>query len=139
MGAWRGANARHEYGLEFMRLTGQRRCAYCDTDLTSTYQLWLTLVLDHVIPVKMCKSLGVPSDWCWDYSNAALACAACNGFCNRYAPTFAIVPPGTLEDFWDLRDKVFEERKQMIAARHKEEHDFFEQRPWNVPPQPRDP
>jgi hypothetical protein len=115
-----------------MQLTGQRHCAYCDTELTATYQVWLTLVLDHVIPVKLCKSLHIPADWCWNYSNAALACAACNGFCNRYSPTFDIVPPDTMAAFCDLRDKIFEERKQLIAARHKEEREFFDRRLWET-------
>lgn len=132
LGMPRGANARHEYGLKLMQLTGQRCCAYCDADLTATYQMWLTLVLDHVIPVKLCKSTHIPGKWCWDYSNAVLACAACNGFCNRYSPTFNIVPPDTLEAFYELRDKIFVERKKLIAARHEEERQFFNGKSWEL-------
>jgi hypothetical protein len=61
LSAWNGSNARHDYGLKFMRETGQRRCAYCDTDLTTTYRTWLTLVLDHVLPVTLCRSLNTQS------------------------------------------------------------------------------
>jgi hypothetical protein len=119
MKAGKGASARHEYGSELMQRTGQRRCAYCETDLTATYQTWLTMVVDHVIPIKLCKSSHIRESWCWDYSNAVLACAACNGFCNRYSPSFHIVPPETLEAFYDLRDKIFNERKKLIAASAK--------------------
>lgn len=131
LGAPKGANARHEYGPKLMRLTGQKRCAYCNSDLTATYQMWLTLVVDHVVPIKLCKSAHIPEEWCWDYSNAVLACAACNGFCNRYSPTF--VPPDTLQDFYDLRDRIFDERKKLIAARHEEERRFFNGRSWEAP------
>jgi hypothetical protein len=119
----KGANARHEYGLKLKELTGQRRCAYCNTDLFAIYEVWLTLVVDHVVPQALCKSTGICDDWYWDYSNMVLACAACNGFCNRYNPTIA--PPATLVDFYDLRDKIFEEGKGLIMARHEKERRFF--------------
>jgi hypothetical protein len=132
LGTIRGSNARHEYGLKFMRVTGQRCCAYCGTELTSNYQIWLTLVLDHVTPLKLCKQLRVPSEWVWDFSNTVLACAACNGFCNRYSPAFTITSPGTRGAFCELRDKIFDDRKRLIAARHEEERQFFNGRPWEV-------
>ena len=132
LGIMRGSNARREYGPELMRRTGQRRCAYCDTDLTATYPLWLTLVVDHVVPISICQAINIPSDWCWDHSNTVLACGACNGFCNRYRPTFGIVPPPTLEAFYDLRDRIFGERKALISARHEEERKFFDKRSWEL-------
>jgi hypothetical protein len=88
------------------------------------------MVIDHVIPIALCKSTRIPGNWRWDYSNTVLACAACNGFCNRYSPKFTIAPPETLEDFYNLRDKIFDERKKLIAERHKEEREFFNGRPW---------
>jgi hypothetical protein len=129
-GVPKSANARHEYVLKLMRLTGQRRCAYCGADLTASYQAWLTLVLDHVIPVNVCKSTNIPNQWCWDYSNTVLACSACNGFCNRYIPTFNIARPDTLDAFYELRDRIFGERKTLIAARHEDERLFFDGKPW---------
>lgn len=130
LGVTKGSNARHEYGCELMRLSGGSRCAYCETDLTSTYQMWLTMVVDHVVPIKLCKLARIPDNWCWDYSNAVLACAACNGFCNRYSPSFSVVPPETPEAFYNLRDEIFNERKRLIAARHEEELKFFNGRSW---------
>jgi hypothetical protein len=130
-GPSKGASARHEYGLELMRQTGQRCCAYCGTDLTATYQIWLTLVVDHVVPVSVCKAAGILGEWYWDLSNTVLACGACNGFCNRYRPSFTVTPPETLAGFHDLRDMIFGERKRLIEKRHGEERHFFNRRPWD--------
>jgi hypothetical protein len=80
--------------------------------------------------LSICRSLRIPAEWCWDYSNAVLSCASCNGFCNRYRPTFDLISPDTLEDFYGVRDKVFAERKQLIAARHEQEREFFDARLW---------
>ncbi len=91
------------------------------------------MVVDHVIPIGLCESTHIHEKWYGDYSNTVLACAACNGFCNRYNPSFGIVPPDTLEAFYNLRDKIFDERKRFIAARHEEEREFFNGRPWEPP------
>jgi len=130
LGPPKGSNCRREYGPQFMRLTGKTHCAYCDTDFTAAYEIWLTMVLDHVIPASVCLSMHIPSEWCEDFSNTVLACAACNGFCNRYSLPIGIVPPITREAFYDLRDRIFCERKKLIAERHKEEREFFKGRPW---------
>jgi hypothetical protein len=55
----------------------------------------------------VCLSLGISSKWSEDFSNTVLACAACNGFCNRYSPAGHInVDPLTDQDFYDLRDRI---------------------------------
>ena len=89
------------------------------------------MVLDHAIPTSICVSLSVPSKWRWDFSNAVLACATCNGFRNRYEAPDNIVRPVTLEAFYDLRDKIFVERKKRILERHERELRFFNERPWD--------
>lgn len=119
LGPWKGSNAKHDYGLKLMRLTGQTRCAYCDADFAVAYETWLTLVVDHVVPLSVCRRIGIPGKLYWDLSNAALACAACNGFCNRYSPAFAIEAVDTPDAFYDLRDKIFIERRKLIAERHE--------------------
>jgi hypothetical protein len=96
------------------------------------------MVVDHVIPISVFKPAHIREDWCWDYSNLVLACAACNGFCNRYSPSFSIVPPVTLDAFYNLRDRIFDERKRRIARRHEEERQFFNGRPWERPVGERD-
>jgi HNH endonuclease len=124
LGVRRYVNTRREDGRKLMELTGLRRCAYCTADF-STYEVWSMLELDHAVPVKTCKSAHIPETWCDDYSNLVLAYKTCNGFGNRYTPTFQVVTPDTLESFYDLRDKVFIERKMLIAAKHEEERLFF--------------
>jgi hypothetical protein len=70
--------------------------------------------------------------WAEDCSNKVLACAACNSFKNRYQPEKSIGAPETLAEFYALRDKVFAERKTLIAKARKEERSFFESRPWRA-------
>lgn len=130
LGLEKGSNCRHEYGAAFMQLTGERVCAYCDTDLTKTYEACLSIVLDHVVPASVCVSSLIPTEWCEDFSNRVLACATCNGFCNRNKLPVKIVRPEVLESFFDLRDRIFDERKKLIAERHERERRFFEERHW---------
>lgn len=130
IGIVRGANCRHEYGLEFMRRTGQTRCAYCQADFASSYETWLTMALDHVIPANVCVKWGVAVEWREDCANKVLACASCNSFRNRYKPASGESVPDTLGAFFALRDRVFTERKGLIMKRHQEEKQFFERRPW---------
>ena len=130
LGIMRGSNSRHDYCSKFLRLTGQKSCAYCDKELTGTYEAWLSIVLDHVVPVSVCKALNVPVEWAWDYSNTVLACTACNGFCNRYKLESFPENDLSLDDFYNLRDDTFGKRKLLIAARHSKEQEFFTRRPW---------
>jgi len=130
LGCVSGANCRHEYGLQFMRKTGQTRCAYCGANFAGSYETWLTMALDHVVPTSVCRKLGIPAEWADDYANRVLACAACNSFHNRYTP--AESPPTSidLDEFFDFRDRIFAERKELIEDSHHKEHAFFERRPW---------
>lgn len=130
LGRVTGANCRHEYGLEFMKLTHLTICAYCGIDFAASYEAWLNMALDHVVPASVCKALGVPLEWKEDYVNRVLACTACNTFGNRYALPAGTDRPTTLEDFLSLRDAVFSERRGLIRDKHQEERAFFEQRPW---------
>jgi len=130
LGTVTGDTCRHHYGLQFMRITGQTKCAYCGAHFAARYQTWLTMALDHVVPASMCSDLGVPQEWREDCTNKVLACAACNSFDNRYKPTAGTPSAQSLEAFFDLRDKVFAERKARIAARREEEERSFEGRHW---------
>ena len=132
LGCVSGDNCRYGYGLKFQRLTGQDHCAYCGMNLVGSYENWLAMALDHVVPNSVCKSLGLPEEWNQDYSNRVLCCTACNTFGNRYKPEIGDVPK-TLEEFFDLRDSVFIERKIRILERHKKERLFFERKPWTLP------
>lgn len=113
-----GANCRHEYGLRFVRKTGQTKCAYCGVDFAGSYETWLTMALDHVVPTSVCRALGIKDKWADDCINKVLTCSACNSFRNRYS--LPDEPPigEDLTAFLDLRDRVFAERKALILERH---------------------
>jgi hypothetical protein len=125
-----GGNCRRGYGLKFMQRTGQTHCAYCGIDLTGSYENWLQMAIDHVVPVSVCKSLSIPDDWAHDASNGALACAACNGFANRFGLPVDAERPRSLQAFCRLRDSIFAERKALIADRHDGERAFYGRRLW---------
>jgi len=98
LGQVRGDNCQHGYGLEFVQLTGQTKCAYCGIDLAEVCENWLNMALDYVIPFSTCQSWKVPVEWQEDYSNRVLSCTTCNTFGNRYGPK-SLSHPSTLEEF----------------------------------------
>jgi len=119
------SNCRQGYGHTFITLTKETHCAYCGMDLTESYRAWLTMVLDHVVPKSVCKKYQIPPEFSESLTNFVLACAACNGFCNRYYYKREVPQPVTKEVFYRLRDEIFEERTQLIASQHQKEEDFF--------------
>jgi len=129
LGIVTGANCRHEYGLHFQQRTGQYQCAYCGHNLVEKYKDWLTMALDHVVPDSVCKAWNIPHEWKEDYSNRVLCCTACNTFGNRYAPKNYPCPT-TLDAFYDVRDRIFLERKAIIEEKHQAEEAFFKQQLW---------
>ena len=130
-GRRRGDTARQGYGLQLRRETGERSCAYCGLDLFSDYDRWLTLQVDHVVPLNVAADLGVPLDLYEDMFNLVLACAACNGFDNRYRYRVGLSPQATwtVEAFVALRDTVFTERCKRIEVRRAAERAFFDKLP----------
>ena len=88
------------------------------------------MALDHVVPRSVCGTLGLHVDWVEDCSNKVLACGACNSFFNRYKPAGELVCPSTLDAFYDLRDRIFQERRPPILQKHRDERAFFERRAW---------
>ena len=127
----KGTNCRRGYGLDFMRVTKQTHCAYCERiDFTSSYRAWLEMALDHVVPVSVCNEHKIPIGWRDSSSNRVLACAACNSFKNRYRPSFDFETPVSFEAFLVLRDRIFIQRKELIAQAHREDEAFFNKRPW---------
>ncbi|HVS36897.1 MAG TPA: hypothetical protein VMS17_15160 [Gemmataceae bacterium] len=125
-----GSNCRHGYGLLFMRVTKQTTCAYCGFDLVASFENWLQMALDHVVPKSFCKSVALPDEWAEDCINKVLACSACNGFDNRYKALALTVCPQSVEAFCLLRDHIFAERKARVAACRQDEQVFFSERPW---------
>lgn len=123
-------NSRRGYGLALRRLTGLSSCAYCGMDLFDSYEHWLLLQVDHVIPTTVGKRLGIPSEWLEDYSNLVLSCSACNSFDNQFGAPEIISAPQTEDEFFDLRDAVFTKRKPRIFECQSLERSFFEGKPW---------
>lgn len=125
LGLVAGDNCRHGYGLTYIQKTKQTYCAYCGLDLLGVYENWLNMALDHVVPYSVCQILNVPKEWREDYSNRVLSCTTCNTFGNRYVPK-DLLPPTTLEEYYNLRDAIFLERRRLILERHQQERAFFE-------------
>lgn len=130
LGRCAGANCRHEYGLKLQRLTGQTTCAYCGLSLIDTYEHWLLMVVDHVIPARTGVAFGIPQSWLGDFCNTVLACSGCNGLRCRYElPSTAVIPPD-INGFVMLRDAIFAVRKDLILAAMQIEREFHRSRPW---------
>jgi 5-methylcytosine-specific restriction endonuclease McrA len=119
---WGDGTARRSYGLKALEWCGYR-CAYCGLDLSS-FEGWLQLSIDHVIP-QQSQGAGYPAAWILDATNVVAACMACNGYFNR-APVLDAVPVN-LDAFYDVRDRVFLERKARIVARRDTERAWFDE------------
>ncbi|MHB1414243.1 MAG: HNH endonuclease [Chloroflexota bacterium] len=130
---------RHGYGLDFQRRTGQTQCAYCGLSLVDSYDHWLLMALDHVVPAGEIARLGIPADFGADCINLVLVCSACNGFKNRFTVLENLALPRaelddwTLDPFLTLRDAVFAARRQQVAQRREIEKMFFTDQPWLGP------
>jgi hypothetical protein len=111
------------YGVAVLRHYGNA-CAYCDLDFTRSYESWLHMSVDHVIPRYVVR-LGYPTPWVEDLLNHAPCCRTCNEFLNGYRVTVP-APPATLAEFVDLREKVFEEKRVRVQSRHATEKAKFE-------------
>jgi hypothetical protein len=118
---WGDGTARRSYGVDALRWCGYK-CAYCGLDM-STFDGWLQLSIDHVIPQQM-QGVGYPTEWVLDAINIVAACGACNGYFNR-DPVIGGIPL-TLDAFCDVRDRVFRERKARILARRSTEQSWFD-------------
>ena len=95
----KGCNARREYG-HWLVENGQTSCAYCGMGLIDSYEHWLLLTVDHVIPVsnkdrRDGHRLGIPKSWHESYSNIVLALQLLPG---GTRPTYAGVQVEVQED-----------------------------------------
>ena len=125
------------YELELQRLTGQTCCAYCGVSLVDDYYRWLLVSVDHVVPRSAALLLGIPPAYTEDFFNQVLCCSGCNRFGNRYAvpPVLGQALPEWQRDrFVELRDRVFNDRRERIAKRRAIERAHFERQPWVTEP-----
>lgn len=124
-------NCRRGYGLKLQILTKQTQCAYCGMSLVDTYEHWLLLTIDHVIPTGQGAIVGIPDDWLKDYANAVLCCSACNGFCNRFRLPEGTSRPPDFRGFTELRDEIFRQRMKALIKAHEKERAFYTRNPWH--------
>jgi hypothetical protein len=124
--------ARHGYGPPVFEQCGYA-CSYCGLDMSASFEAWLQLSVDHVIPRQM-KGHGYPSDLVEDITNLVTCCRACNDFGNR----FTVIGPVPISEvsFYDLRDRVFQERKEMIISKREQERAIYAKLPAAGPDRP---
>ena len=121
--AFGGGSSRRDYGRPVFEQCGWA-CVYCGVDLGSTYETWLGLSVDHVVPQSATRA-GYPSEWIEDLTNKVTCCRHCNEFLNQYRVTVPV--PDSLEGFFDLRDRVFREKREKALARHGVERTWYDQ------------
>ncbi len=129
-GRRRGETARRHYGLHLMKTCGLRHCAYCGLDLTSTFHNWLSLVVDHVVPLRQAVRLGIPMDLYDDLFNCVLSCNTCNTFDNHFVVDSEPQELWTIRQFTELRNTIFGVRKERIAVKYSKEREFYERIDW---------
>ncbi|MBO8128151.1 MAG: HNH endonuclease [Peptococcaceae bacterium] len=114
---------RRGYGVPVFKQCGLT-CVYCGRFLGAPYEAWLDISIDHVIPRSAIEQLGVPREWVEDVANLVTCCRACNEFLNQYR----VNPPApqNLAQFFDLRDQVFRDKRELARRRHAEERMWYE-------------
>jgi len=123
--------SRGGYGLDLASRTRQTTCAYCGLDLVHSFEYWLLLSGDHVVPQGAARAAGIPIHFYEDIANLVLACQGCNGFLNRFVPDLSTEGEEWTEDqFIQLRDRIFVERRSLIAQRREIERKLFESALW---------
>jgi hypothetical protein len=121
--AWGDGSSRRGYGRAVFEQCGFA-CAYCGHSMETGYEVWLSLSVDHVIPVGSGKLLGYPSAWIQDTANQVTCCRACNEFLNGYRVTDP--PPATGDEFFKLRDRHFLAKRDWVQARHARERAWYD-------------
>jgi hypothetical protein len=106
--------ARTDYGIAVFEQCGHV-CAYCGLEMLATLETSVQLTVDHIIPVRAIRR-GYREDWIEDLVNLVTSCRSCHESGYRYR--FDDPGPTTENDFFDLRDRVFVQRKARLAVRY---------------------
>ena len=115
---WSKGSSRTGYGVPVFERIGYS-CLYCERDMKATYEDWLDLSVDNIVPYNLIEK------WIDDLSNAATCCRHCNEFLARFKLDSSA--PKSLKEFFDLRDKVYLQKKELALSRHEEERAWFEE------------
>lgn len=113
--------ARHGYGPPVFEQCGTS-CTYCGRELGARYESWLDVSVDHVVPASTVRALDYPGEWVSDIANLVTCCRACNEFLNGYRVTEPV--PKDLHAFFDLRDRVFRQKREHALRRHQQEREW---------------
>jgi HNH endonuclease len=94
----------------------QYTCAYCGLRMLKEFDVFLQLSVDHVVPwsTKGCDLTLIE-----DTANLVTCCRACTDFGDRYRTALPV--PTSEDEFWDVRDRVFRERRSLILERRDQE------------------
>ncbi len=85
---------------------------------------WLNLSVDHVVPEYLAK-LGWPTDSVLDLINLVTCCRACNEFLNGYRIVNESLPQ-SLAELIAVRDRAFDEKRDLAQRRHALERDRYQ-------------
>jgi len=121
LGELRNGSCRYDYGPPVFDECGTA-CVYCSRELGESYEAWLNLSVDHVVPAGT-PWKGGAADWLHDVINCVTACRACNEFLNGYR--CQVPAPTTLTEFTAIRYRVFREKVSAAGARHVEEREGY--------------
>ena len=128
------ANCRLGYGIPIIEHWGPS-CAYCGKDLLESYDAWLDLSVDHIVPVCMLKQWGSEcQSWIGSIANLVPCCRACNEFLNGYRIADKTPPDGVA--FLELRKRVLAEKRELALRRHQQELKAYASRLRQLTPSP---
>lgn len=124
-----GANCRHGYGIPIVKHYGPS-CAYCGKDLSESYDAWLDLSVDHVVPRQAIgnKKWGATEtymNWIESLANLVPCCTACNEFLNGYKTGITDQPPADGRAFLALRDEMLAGKREYALRRHQLEREYY--------------
>jgi len=91
----------------------------------SSYEAWLDLSVDHVVPRNVVKRLGYPIEWVEDLVNLRTCCRACNEFLNQFKVADAV--PTDLGSFVALVAATLEAKREWVMRRHVSERAWYDE------------
>lgn len=121
---WGDGSSRRGYGVDVFSECGYV-CVYCGLDMDTTYEGWLQLSVDHVMPSHLANK-GYPAAWIEDITNMVTCCGACNEFLNGHRMNDD--PPADQGSFLALRDRHFAEKRDTVRRRHADERAWYSSR-----------